>query len=354
LQAYGISDNCVTISALFPRKAPTFIFAARSMNRATLLSYLRLMRFPNVFTAMADIAMGFLFVRQSIDLWPVFVLLLVASSLMYLAGMVLNDVYDVEVDREERPSRPIPSGAVPLKRARTLGYLLLFAGISLGCAAGWLQQAMDDGQVIVWRAGAVSLLLAACIVGYDRILKKTWLGPCAMGSCRFFNVLLAMSVARELDGPAWTLYYTPAMLLVAGGIGVYILGVTIFARTEAKPSNRLMLIAGLSVMTTGVVMLGLLAWIDGRALPFRLPAAAEYWPLLLTLLGLGVARLAVMAIVDPRPARVQVTIKQSLMTLIMLDAGVCLLAANGNPFYALGVVALLAPMIWLGRWMYST
>ena len=83
---------------------------ARSSSR--LLAYLQLFRLPNVFTAMADIAMGFWFTQPmfSVRMRLVFALLLLASSLMYTAGMVLNDVFDLEIDRQERRSRPLPSG----------------------------------------------------------------------------------------------------------------------------------------------------------------------------------------------------------------------------------------------------
>ena len=59
-------------------------------------------------------AMGVLFVQQAL-VPPLAVLLLVAASVfLYLAGMVLNDVYDVEIDRRERPDRPLPSGRIPV------------------------------------------------------------------------------------------------------------------------------------------------------------------------------------------------------------------------------------------------
>ena len=41
-------------------------------------------------------------------------LLAAASALLYSAGMVLNDVFDVELDRQEQPYRPLPSGRIPL------------------------------------------------------------------------------------------------------------------------------------------------------------------------------------------------------------------------------------------------
>ena len=73
------------------------------MNR--LLPYLQLFRAPNVFTAIADVAMGFLVVSRSLEAWGEFLLLAVASAALYTAGMVLNDVFDFEVDQRQRPHR---------------------------------------------------------------------------------------------------------------------------------------------------------------------------------------------------------------------------------------------------------
>src|SRR5579864_6868436 len=96
-----------------------------------LLHYLQLCRLPAVFSAMADIFAGYLLTHASPPtLAPAatFGLLLGASSCLYLAGMVLNDVFDREVDARERPGRPIPSGRVSLTVAIGLGFALLAAG----------------------------------------------------------------------------------------------------------------------------------------------------------------------------------------------------------------------------------
>ncbi len=53
------------------------------------LAYLQLARIPNVFTALADVTMGFLVVHQSLEPYPVFLLLAGASCCLYTAGMVL-------------------------------------------------------------------------------------------------------------------------------------------------------------------------------------------------------------------------------------------------------------------------
>lgn len=48
-------------------------------------------------------------------------------------SMVVNDVYDLDVDRVNRPDRPIPSGRVSVRDATALAYLALTLG--LACAA---------------------------------------------------------------------------------------------------------------------------------------------------------------------------------------------------------------------------
>jgi geranylgeranylglycerol-phosphate geranylgeranyltransferase len=47
-------------------------------------------------------------------------------------SMSVNDTYDLEVDRVNRPDRPIPSGRVSVRQASTLSLAMLVAG--MGCA----------------------------------------------------------------------------------------------------------------------------------------------------------------------------------------------------------------------------
>src|SRR5207253_3833784 len=82
-----------------------------------VLPWLRLMRLPNVFTAIADVAMGYLFVQREVTDGLVLGCLIAASAALYTAGIVFNDVFDREIDAQERPFRPIPSGQIPLSSA---------------------------------------------------------------------------------------------------------------------------------------------------------------------------------------------------------------------------------------------
>ena len=165
-----------------------------------LWGWLELLRLPNLFTAVADVAMGFLFVQVAAEgdvTWQMqpadaatLLLLAAASACSTRRAWCSTTSLDVDVDRQQRPERPIPSGRVSLAAARRAGWLLL----AVGAALTWIA-AFHAGHV---RPGLVGLLLAAAIVLYDLGLKRTPLGPVGMGACRMLNVLLGMSV---LAGP---------------------------------------------------------------------------------------------------------------------------------------------------------
>lgn len=46
-------------------------------------------------------------------------------------SMVINDIYDIDIDKINRPDRPLPSGRVTLNEAKLFSVFLLFIGISL-------------------------------------------------------------------------------------------------------------------------------------------------------------------------------------------------------------------------------
>lgn len=322
---------------------------AGSAGRASLLDYLRLMRLPNVFTALSDVAMGFAFARDWSRPFRVsdailLACLAAASALLYAAGMVLNDVFDVEVDRQERPFRPLPSGRISLGGARVLGFAMLVLGVLLGWVAGFAYGGQID-DAIAWRSGLIATLLAACVLLYDGFLKRTPLGSLGMGACRFFNVLLGMSVsiaAAELP-----LGFTGPEYLAAAGIGVYVVGITWFARNEAEKSSSVSLLAGLLVMVLGIAVLGY-SLKDRGGLQFQL---LHMW-ILLGLLLFPTLRRGLVTLKDPSPEHVQATVKQSILSIIVFDAAICIAVAP-TP-YALSVLALLVPAVVLGGWVYST
>jgi len=311
-------------------------------------SYLELMRLPNVFTAMADVAMGYLFVQSAAwhgdpwwDCWMLAVLA-AASSLLYLGGVVLNDVFDLIADLQWRPERPIPSGRVSLRAAQRLGWTLLIAGALLGVAA---VSVGTGGGLAKGHFGSVAVapLLAACIVLYDAWLKRTPGGPLAMGTCRMLNVVLGMSaLGTPLGADAW---------LVAGGLGVYVAGITWFARREAEQSRRLQLALATVLMTLGIVLVALFPrWSDRVIDVVRLDP--RRWHLLIGALGLLIGWRCVWAVINPVAAQVRRAVAQCVLSIIVLDAAACY--AVRGVYWAGMILLLLLPALFLGRWIEST
>jgi 4-hydroxybenzoate polyprenyltransferase len=181
--------------------------------------------------------------------------------------------------------------------------------------------------------------LAVVILLYDGWLKRTFLGPLAMGSCRFLNVLLGLTPAGAEQLP-WSF-----RLYLAGVVAIYIVGVTWFARTEARESDRKGLI--------GAACLMLAALAAGLAVPVLIATANTSWlfPYLLVALGLFVGSPVAKAIEQPKPSRVQSAVRRAIMGLVVLDA---VLATGVAGTVGLILLILLIPAIYLGRYVYST
>jgi 4-hydroxybenzoate polyprenyltransferase len=309
----------------------------RNSSGSTLLAYLQLVRLPNVFLAVTDVVMGFLVTHAVFEPGDggSLGLLILSSTLFYMAGMVLNDVFDAAVDAEERPKRPIPSGRVSLATARWVGWQLLGAGIAVGSLVS-----VRTGEI---RPAIVVVVLAGCIVLYDAFLKRFPIGPLGMGACRMLNVLLGMSLTPE---PWHTMHW-----LIAGAVGIYIAGVTWFSRGEAERSHRGLLIAGMLVILLGVAMLGFLPGVAEDVAPL-VQVEPGRWTLLVAVLGAMIAMRCLWAIADPSPSRVQMTVKQSLVSLVILNAAVGF--AMVGPLAAIAILVFLIPATVLGPWIYST
>jgi 4-hydroxybenzoate polyprenyltransferase len=294
--------------------------------------FLHLMRLPNIFTAMADVAMGFLFVKGDADLseWWALGLLLAASSALYVGGVVLNDVVDREIDAVERPHRPLPSGRVTLRAACAFSGSLLITGTALGWAA-----AIAVGELL---PGIVASLLLTCILLYNGLLKTTALGPPTMGGCRMLNVLMGMSVAGSFAAENW---------IVSGGIGLYIAGVTWFARNEAARSSRLPLAAAAAVMMAGIALIAWVPWSGSERILPGIQNQPAGWLALMLLMGAMIGWRCVAAIAKPDSPWVQRAVAHAVLSLILLDASACYVIRG--PYFAAAILMLMLPAMYVSR-----
>jgi 4-hydroxybenzoate polyprenyltransferase len=302
----------------------------------SLLAWLRLLRLPNHATAVADVLAGFLIVSQARAIaWPAPALwwALLASLGFYAAGMVLNDVFDLAVDREERPGRPLPSGRISVRSAAAVGNLLMAIGSAAACATAFAAQSP-------WPA-LVGALLTAAVWTYNRHAKATSLGPAVMGSCRSLNWLLGMTAAGGPQGPhQW---------LLPIGMGVYVMGITVYARDEAEESRSGTLAAGLFIMLVGLATAGLFPWLAARAGDagvWLTGAKLSNWLVLWGMLTASILLRALLGIFDPSSGRVQQAVGNGIMAIITLDA-VLVLAICGEA-WSIVVLLLLVPFL-VGR-----
>ena len=304
--------------------------------------WMQLLRIGNVFTAFANILMGYLVIRSDADILTLstqdarpLVGLLAATFCLYSSGMVLNDVFDIEQDKAQRSTRPLAAGVIPLRVAVWFGMGLMLAGILFASTAGMR-------GCLLGSAIAVSVLL------YNRVLKKTPLAPLMMGMCRTLNVLLGMSYV--VSDKAIFCGFEKHHLFIAGGIGVFVTGLTWFARTEARTSNRWLLSFGVAIMALGFVCLS--SFPTELAPSGRLQLKPDSTGLLFGVLAILILYRAVAAIFDPRPERVQVGVVHCLRSLIFLDA--CVVAIVSHSSMAVLTIALLLPMLTISKWIRAT
>jgi 4-hydroxybenzoate polyprenyltransferase len=187
-------------------------------------------------------------------------------------------------------------------------------------------------------------LLAGCILAYDGLLKKTWLGPLTMGGCRFLNILLAASAGVSPLAP-WQSTFQRPQLGLAAGIGLYIVGLTLFARTEARSQSRVkLLVAGILIANAGLAVLMWLVWVW----PGDIAMTHRQIIVGLAVIALVLNRRWFLAVSHPEPVHVQAGVKIGLLSLIVLDA-VIVIWKSGDLSYALITLAALIPAMFLSK-----
>ncbi|MBW4557631.1 MAG: UbiA-like protein EboC [Trichormus sp. ATA11-4-KO1] len=297
------------------------------MNTVTLSShrlwaYLQLLRPANIVTAWADILAGFaasgvLTTGSEINLDSLAWLLLATTGL-YGGGIVFNDVFDAELDTQERPERPIPSHRASLRGATVLGSLLLSIGIVAASQVSWLSATLALGI-------AVAALLYNAVGKHHPIF-----GPINMGICRGGNLLLGVSVLPAMVEEYWFLALIPI---------VYIGAITMLSRGEvhgSKLSTGVVALLLMAIVISGLLEMGLLT-------NYQLLTALPF----LILFAIRVLLPLIKAVLEPTPEQIRIAVKAGVLSLIVLDTTV--VAGFAGLLYGLLVLSLLPISIKLGQ-----
>ena len=290
-------------------------------------AFLQLMRPANIVTAVADILLGVAAAGSLAALsgpdgnssyWSSATWLILATCGLYGGGVVLNDVFDAELDSVERPERPIPSGRISLRAATVGGIFLLLAGV------------MAAGQVGVFST-LVAGLTAMAAVWYDAFGKHhPVFGPLNMGICRGLNLVLGMSIA----GLAGVVLWLPVIPII------YVAAITIISRGEVHGTPRKWLYLGMGLYL--LVML-LIAASGGNKI--------ESWPFLL-LFGASIFPPLFKAINTSQPKDIGKAVKAGVLSLILMNAALAVGFANWQ--YALFILLLLPVSLLLARFFAVT
>nr|WP_319396054.1 UbiA family prenyltransferase [uncultured Desulfobacter sp.] len=286
------------------------------MNKHTK-TFFELIRLPGIFTAHADIIAGFLLAGAGLNELTTLFLLIAATSCFLAAGMTLNDYFDYKIDQVENPGRPIPSNRISRQAAFFIGSGLLTAGIIFAFIAGST-------------SFIVGVCLASCILLYDGYLKKHSItGPIAMAACRYFNLLLGMSVAPFRG---WAI-----IPLITG---FYIFGVTVLSRKEAVGGKAMFNIVLCALMPILSALLYYVLYL-GKILP-NFPGV-----LLMLCFAAFLCGQTLKLLKKNTPKDFQNTMKILLMAIISLDM---ILAAGAVPIaYAAMILLLYVPAIYSVR-----
>jgi 4-hydroxybenzoate polyprenyltransferase len=287
----------------------------------TLADAIRLGRVSNLPTVWSNALAGLALGGGMIPAGPL-ALLILALSLAYVGGMYLNDAFDAKIDAEQRPERPIPSGAVTLRTVFVAGFAMLAASVAaLGVVGAWTGTG-------AWPAAA-GMLLAAAIVFYDWRHKQNPFGPVVMGVCRVLvYVAAALCVTTALPGALW---------LGAAALLSHLIGLTYAAKQETL--DRIGSFWPIALIAVPLVY--------GVVLALHEPAVAIF---LIALASVGAV--ALKALRRRGPGDIGFAVTMLIAAIALLDA--MLIAGQGQ--LTLAVVAALGfPLtLILQRWVRGT
>ena len=304
-------------------------------------AWLRLLRLPNLFTVPGDPLAGAILAAATLGALPHWSAVAVAvgvSLVLYMAGLIDNDLADLKEDRRDRPHRPLPSGQVRVPHAMIAAAALLLGAVLL---AGRVNR----------ECLAVAAALAATILLYNHLLKRVpVVGPLAMGLCRGLSVMVGASV-MGLAG----LGANPA--LAGGLIAVYIAAVTAIAagETTGKPVGRKRNLP--ATMLAFFFTLGAMGVYGSPAMSVPETTAMVSFGIYIAFALLAVLVAAVAAVRlggKPEPRMVQKTIGLYIRNLLPIQAAFCALLPSYGWVIAGALVAMFPLAGLVGRKFYAS
>ena len=296
----------------------------------TIRDYLVLIRFPNLFTIPSNIIVGFsqlvLFPEAGIEN---LLLLTTTSILLYVVGIIINDYRDLEIDRKERPDRPLPAGKISPRSALAFVFVAAISAIFLATLVG-------IPSVLL----AVILLIT--IIAYDCWLKNNFLGYFTIALARVINVVLGYSAGITLLISNQNEITRLSVILISTFL--YVTAISYISRKEVESSPK---------KSNFRISIGLLSLIPAILTFFTLSGVFK-WDLFLSLIifiGMLIKSL-VGKYGSPNPEVAKKIVRNLVLSIIILDS--TFLSGTLGFAYGLSLLVLLIPAVILSRRFYVT
>ncbi len=121
--------------------------------------YLKLIRIHNVIGAAIGDFTGYVVSSAWNFNFEKLIISILVVSLVAAGGYAINDVYDVEIDKINKPDRPLPSGKISIRNAVILSYSTMIIGSGIAFILGIFQ-------------GILAILTSVALICYAKTLKK--------------------------------------------------------------------------------------------------------------------------------------------------------------------------------------
>jgi len=293
-------------------------------------NYLLLIRLPNLFTLPSNILLGFVLVTTftlTITSAVQILILIAISTLLYCVGLVLNDLFDYEIDKKERPNRPLASGKI----SRKIAIIIVTTFTAIALILSLLVSVTTFG---------ISVLLLVIIFGYDKYLKNTNAGPFTIAAARVTNVILGSSA--NIIGVDNFTQNIPFMFVISITF-VYVSLIGFLSRYEVQGFNE-------NIKSYLIPII--IAVIVSSILVFNLIGFFKHESLLILALFSFIMAKAIYKIHKKDSTGIQQTIQLMILSVIILDS--IFLTGIAGLTVGAPVLILLAPLLILARKMYMT
>jgi hypothetical protein len=300
------------------------------MKNVSIRDYLVLVRLPNLFTLPSNILVGMATVSSlafTLTSFTQFLLLVTISVLLYCVGIVLNDLYDFDIDKKERPNRPLPSGKISRRSAIVL--VAIFSTLALILS---LQ--------VSFSTLVISSILFSVIFGYDKYLKNTHAGPFTIASARVMNILLGTSVSlRSVD--SFSDIVTLTFVLIITFVYVSLIGFISKYEVHGFSDNTKLLLppAIVAIVISSIILFSLMGF-------FKLES------LIILSLFSFIMIISFSRIYRRDSGMTQQIVRNMILSIIVLDS--TFLTGIIGIELGLVVLTLMAPLLVLANKMYMT